>query len=187
MEAEYQLTAEEAEKLSKSGLIAYYTNMLPNVILGAGLMIGAIINSNLVYIMISALWLISPIIMNYISKPIKQKKKFDELDKQEQEYIIEIGKKTWQYFKDNLNEKSNFLPPDNYQENRKEKVVYRTSPTNIGLALLSVVASYDLKYETKENTINLLEKMINSIVKLPKWNGHLYNWYNIFLFHQSQI
>ena len=21
--------------------------------------------------------------------------------------------------------------------------------------------------------------MINSIVKLPKWNGHLYNWYNI--------
>ena len=172
-------TAEEAEKLSKSGLIAYYTNMLPNVILGAGLMIGAIINSNLVYIMISALWLISPIIMNYISKPIKQKKKFDELDKQEQEYIIEIGKKTWQYFKDNLNEKSNFLPPDNYQENRKEKVVYRTSPTNIGLALLSVVASYDLKYETKENTINLLEKMINSIVKLPKWNGHLYNWYNI--------
>ena len=43
MEAEYQLTAEEAEKLSKSGLIAYYTNMLPNVILGAGLMIGAII------------------------------------------------------------------------------------------------------------------------------------------------
>ena len=117
--------------------------------------------------------------MNYISIPIKQKKKFDELDKQEQEYIIEIGKKTWQYFKDNLNEKSNFLPPDNYQENRKEKVVYRTSPTNIGLALLSVVASYDLKYETKENTINLLEKMINSIVKLPKWNGHLYNWYNI--------
>lgn len=67
--------------------------MLPNVILGAGLMIGAIINSNLVYIMISALWLISPIIMNYISIPIKQKKKFDELDKQEQEYIIEIGKK----------------------------------------------------------------------------------------------
>lgn len=44
---------------------------------------------------------------------------------------------------------------------------------------MSVVASYDLKYETKENTINLLEKMINSIVKLPKWNGHLYNWYNI--------
>lgn len=81
-----------SRKLSKSGLIAYYTNMLPNVILGAGLMIGAIINSNLVYIMISALWLISPIIMNYISIPIKQKKKFDELDKQEQEYIIEIGK-----------------------------------------------------------------------------------------------
>ena len=128
--------------------------------------------------MISALWLISPIIMNYISIPIKQKRKFDELDKQEQEYIIEIGKKTWQYFKDNLNEKSNFLPPDNYQEDRKNKIAHRTSPTNIGLGLLAVCSSYDLGLVSLENTIATLNKMLETIEKLSKWNGHLYNWYN---------
>ena len=45
--------------------------------------------------------------------------------------------------------------------------------------MLAVISSYDLKYETKEYTINLLEKMLNTINSLQKWNGHLYNWYNI--------
>ena len=30
-------------------------------------------------------------------------------------------------------EENNFLPPDNYQEDRKEVIAKRTSPTNIGL------------------------------------------------------
>ena len=54
----------------------------------------------------------------------------------------------------------------------------RTSSTNIGLALLSIMASYDLKYENFEDTIDLLYKMVNTIISLEKWNGHLYNWYN---------
>ena len=44
--------------------------------------------------------------------------------------------------------------------------------------LLAVCSSYDLGFINKENTINLIEKMLETIEKLPKWNGHLYNWYN---------
>ena len=47
------------------------------------------------------------------------------------------------------------------EEERKEKIALRTSPTNIGLGLLAVISSYDLGYETLEETLNLLEKMIN--------------------------
>lgn len=172
-------TAEEAEKLSKNGIIPYYLNMLPNVILGLGIFIGGWFTNDILYMLIGIIWFISPIIMNHISKPITEKSKYDELTKEEQKYILEVGNRTWKYFKDNITEQGNFLPPDNYQENRNQKVVYRTSPTNIGLGLLSVIASYDLGYENKIDTINLLEKMISSIEKLPKWNGHLYNWYNI--------
>ena len=117
--------------------------------------------------------------MYYISKKQKQCKKVDLITKEEKEYILEIGEKTWQFFKENLTEKSNYLPPDNYQEDRKEKIVYRTSPTNIGLGILAVIASFDLGYENLTNTINLLEKMFNTISKMDKWNGHLYNWYDI--------
>ena len=82
-------------------------------------------------------------------------------------------------FKDNITNKSNYLPPDNYQEDRREKLVYRTSPTNIGLGLLAVVSSYDLGFESLESTIDLLYKMLDTISKMQKWNGHLYNWYDI--------
>ena len=44
--------------------------------------------------------------------------------------------------------------------------------------LLAIVSAYDLGYESKEEMINLIEKMLFTIEKLPKWNGHLYNWYN---------
>ena len=172
-------TAEEAEKMSKSGILAYCANMVPNLVLGILFFAIGLYFKMYINMVLGTLWISAPIVMNYISKPIKEKRKYEELDGNSKEYIIDVAKKTWLYFKDNMNEKSNFLPPDNYQENRKEKVVYRTSPTNIGLALLSVIASYDLGFESKEYVINLIEKMLATIEKLPKWNGHLYNWYNI--------
>ena len=103
----------------------------------------------------------------------------DYLNDSEKEYLLEVGRRTWGFFKEYITEESNYLPPDNYQEDRKERIVYRTSPTNIGLGLLAVVSSYDLGYESLEDTINLLYKMTDTISKMQKWNGHLYNWYDI--------
>ena len=172
-------TAEEAEKLSKAGIISYFSNMIPNIIFGIAFIIFGIYLKAYYNFILGIFWIIAPIIMNYISKPIEEKTKYDELANHNKDYILDIAGRTWKFFKEILNEKSNFLPPDNYQENRKEKLVYRTSPTNIGLAFLSVIASYDLGFESKQFVINLLEKMIITVQKLPKWNGHLYNWYNI--------
>lgn len=179
-------TSEEAEKLSKKDVISYYKNMIANIVLAVIVGAFSIINLkngitvfNMVLIMISSLWFIAPYIMYKISKETKEENKFEELNDKDKQYIIDLGKKTWMFFKDNLNENTNFLPPDNYQENRKEIVALRTSPTNIGLGLLSVISAYDLGYENLKDTICLLDKMLNVIDLLPKWNGHLYNWYNL--------
>ena len=61
----------------------------------------------------------------------------------------------------NITKENNFLIPDNYQEDRKEKVVNRTSSTNIGLGMLAIISSYDLGFESLEKCVDLLEKMIN--------------------------
>lgn len=176
-------TAEEAEAKAKNNLVTYYTNMLPNVVLGIlGLTILCVYPKGMMTILLfllSILWLITPGIMFYIGKPEIEKEAIKKINEQEKQYILEIGQKTWQFFKDHLNEKGNFLPPDNYQEDRIPQVVYRTSPTNIGLGLLAVVSSYDLGYENLQDTLQLLQKMLDTIMKLAKWNGHLYNWYNI--------
>ena len=177
------MTAEEAEKNAKKDLKSYYKNMLANVVLGVLGYISLFFFQKSIYsiflFILYSLWLIAPLIYWYISKEITLENKLKQLSKEDIEYLKQIGKKTWQYFKENLNNETNFLIPDNYQENRNPKIVYRTSPTNIGLSLLSVISSYDLKYETLENTIQLLEKILNTVSSLPKWNGHLYNWYNI--------
>lgn len=170
-------TSEEAEKLSKNDLVAYYKNMSANIVFGIIAIIAGM--QNIILLVIGLLWLIAPTFMWYISKQEKEKEKLEELNKQEQEYVLECGRKTWQFFKDMLTEKNNYLPPDNYQEDRKPKTVQRTSSTNIGLGLLSVVSSYDLGYENLYDTLQLLNKMVQVIQSLPKWHGHLYNWYNI--------
>lgn len=177
------VTAEEAEKMAKKDIKSYYINMAPNIILGILGILYIFINAknpfSVLIFVISLLWLIAPAIMCYISKEIVVNNKKELLVDKDKQYVLEVGKRTWQFFKDYLVKENNYLPPDNYQEDRKPKAIKRTSSTNIGLALLAVISSYDLGYETQKNTLELLNKMIDTIYNLQKWNGHLYNWYNI--------
>ncbi len=177
------VTAEEAEKMAKKDIKSYYINMAPNIILGILGILYIFINAknpfSVLIFVISLLWLIAPAIMCYISKEIVVNNKKELLVDKDKQYVLEVGKRTWQFFRDYLVKENNYLPPDNYQEDRKPKAIKRTSSTNIGLALLAVISSYDLGYETQKNTLELLNKMIDTIYNLQKWNGHLYNWYNI--------
>lgn len=169
------MTSEEAEKQSKNDLGSYYKTMLANSIIGVGLIATAIISPNWYLILLGIIFLIGPFLAYYISQEQKEKEK---IASQEKEYILEIGKRTWQFFSDSINQENNFLPPDNYQEDRKEKIAHRTSSTNIGLGLLAVVSAYDLKYIKIDKCLEILEKMLQTIEKMQKWDGHLYNWYN---------
>ncbi len=156
-------TAKEAESTSKMGILNYYSSMIFSVIVGI---------FSIMY-PFSLLWIFSPLIVYLMSR--KEKENAEKISRENTKYLYNLGEKTWKYFKENM---TNFLVNDNYQENRREKVLKRTSSTNIGLELLSIIASYDLGYETKEYVIDLIENVIKSIEVLPKWNGHLYNWYD---------
>ena len=181
------ITSEEAERTAKTDIFSYYKNMSANELIGLLCVIFAILayiqncstGIAIFTLTIGLYWLVIPALMYKISKANKTIKAVEKIDDSEKKYLQEVAYRTWLYFKENLTQKSNFLPPDNYQEDRKPKVVMRTSSTNIGLALLAVMASYDLKFENLEDTLNLLYKMLETIIGLTKWNGHLYNWYNI--------
>ena len=173
------ITAEEAEKKLQNSLKSYIKQMWVNILF-AVLAIFAFINyRNIFFLLISILWIISPIVNYSISKKIKEKDKKEELKKEDINYLLDIAKKTWNYFNSYLTEEYNYLPPDNYQESRNQQVVDRTSSTNIGLAFISVISAFDFGFIDLEKCLNLLEKMIITLQKLPKWNGHLYNLYNI--------
>ena len=171
------ITSEEAEKCSKDDVFSYYKNMLVNVIAGVIEIIVGIYFLSFLKIIIGTLFIVTPYIMCRISKiNVKNTKKLNENQK---EYILEVAKKTFKFFEDNLTEDNNFLIPDNYQEDRKQKIIDRTSSTNIGLSMLAIISGIDLGFITKEKGIIILKKIIETVDSLEKWNGHLYNWYNI--------
>ena len=165
-------TSEETERYSKTDLCSYITFMKSNIIFG----IIFLFLEGIQYKALGMLWLIGPFVCRYIS--LEEKKK-EEINIEEKQELINIGKRTWEFFENNIIKENNYLMPDNYQENRKMKLVENTSSTNIGLELLSIISAFDLGYIEIDTTEELLAKVINIVKKLSKWNGHLYNWYNI--------
>lgn len=116
------LTAEEAEKQAKTDLVSYYKFMWPNIVFGILSLLFGTFAKQIAGIIFGIVWGLAPTFAWHISKDIKQISAVEKISKQDREYILEIGKKTWQYFKDNINEENNFLPPDNYQEGRTNKI-----------------------------------------------------------------
>ena len=89
-----------------------------------------------------------------------------------------IARKTWKYFDEFVGPEDNWLTPDNYQEEPHVGIAHRTSPTNIGLALMSTLTARDLGYISTTQAIERFENTISTLKRMEKWNGHYYNWYN---------
>ncbi len=83
------------------------------------------------------------------------------------------------FFKELSTKENNWLCPDNYQISMVEKVSDKTSPTNMGLQFLAILSARDFGFETLSSTVEVVENLMETIQKMPKFNGHLYNWYHI--------
>ncbi len=90
-----------------------------------------------------------------------------------------VARRTWRFFETFVTPATNMLPPDNFQEDPKPVVAYRTSPTNIGLYLLSAVAARDFGWAATVETVERLEAAFVSMQKLQRFNGHFFNWYEV--------
>ena len=69
------------------------------------------------------------------------------------------------------------LPPDNLQEG-PTVVAHRTSPTNIGMGLLSALAAHDLGLIATGALVERVEATLTTIEGLERLEGHLFNWYD---------
>lgn len=173
------ITSEEVEKISKNDIKSYFkafsksyfiiiTIIITNILFNDGVM--------LELLTFSIIWSFAPLLMYLLSKDT-QVNDFKTINMEEDFY--ELSLKTWKFFDENLTKENNYLIPDNYQLNRKQKADNRTSPTNIGFSLIAIVCAYELKFITLEYAIESINNIIKTVEKMEKWNGHLYNWYNI--------
>ncbi len=122
---------------------------------------------------LSVMWLTSPIIVRAIDR---QRAKA-EFSMEETAALLSIFSGTWAFFRELCDEKTNFLPPDNVQERPAAAPVGITSPTNIGMGLLSVVSAYDMGLINADDMAKSVSRIIGTITQAEKWHGNLFNWY----------
>ena len=89
-----------------------------------------------------------------------------------------VARRTWRFFETFVTPEDNMLPPDNFQEDPKPVTAHRTSPTNLGLYLLSIIAARDFGWLGTFDTLERLETTFASMAKLEQFRGHFYNWYD---------
>jgi cyclic beta-1,2-glucan synthetase len=89
-----------------------------------------------------------------------------------------IARQTWRFFETFVTAASHMLPPDNFQEIPEPVVAHRTSPTNIGLYLMSVASARDLGWIGTFDAAARLEATLSTMAGMARCHGHFYNWYD---------
>ena len=125
---------------------------------------------------IAILWFLAPFITWKVSQPLA--KQIASLSRQQTIFLRKVARKTWSFFERFAGPEDNWLPPDNYQEQPIAEIAHRTSPTNIGLLLLSNLTAREFGYITNSQFIERTKNTIGTMNKMARYGGHFYNWYD---------
>jgi cyclic beta-1,2-glucan synthetase len=124
-------------------------------------------------------WAASPFVASFVSRAGRSRTELSrELSGEGRQTMSLIARRTWRFFETFVGDHNHWLPPDNFQEDPCPIIANRTSPTNIGLLLLSTVAARDLGYVGLLETVERLELTFATLGKLEKFQGHFFNWYD---------
>ncbi|TAN47371.1 MAG: cyclic beta 1-2 glucan synthetase, partial [Methylococcaceae bacterium] len=122
------------------------------------------------------LWLASPAIAWWLSRPLALKPA--RLTLEQTRFLRKIARRTWAFFDAFVGPRDHWLPPDNYQEYRAVGLAHRTSPTNMGLALLANLSAYDFGYIPAGVLLERSAHTLGTMEDLKRYHGHFFNWYD---------
>ena len=123
-----------------------------------------------------SLWLVSPVVARWTSLPAPVSI-LPPVSAADAQSLRLIARRTWRFFETFVTAEDHMLPPDNFQEEPVPVVAHRTSPSNLGLYLLSVVAARDFGWIGMHETLERLEATLQTMNRLERFRGHFYNWY----------
>jgi len=125
---------------------------------------------------ILGLWFASPAIVWWISRPLARREA--KLTTEQTLFLRKISRKTWAFFETFVGPEDHWLPPDNFQEHPSAVIAHRTSPTNMGLALLANLSAYDFGYISAGQFIERTANALTTMQAMERHRGHFYNWYD---------
>ena len=171
-------TSSDSERTTRADLAGFYATMwiAPVVALASGLFLAIMQPAQLpLALPILGLWLAAPWIAWWISQPIESPA--PDLTAEQLTFLRHTARKTWHFFETFVTAQENWLPPDNFQEVPAPTIASRTSPTNMGLALLANLAARDFGYLSVGGLIRRTQDTLATMQRLERHRGHFYNWY----------
>ena len=173
-------SAQQVHTDAKSGLWSYFRAMNISPLLGSMLLLLVfLINSSslLVALPFSLLWMAAPAFAWYVSRTLETEDRL-QISERDAGYLRAVARETWRFFETFVNDEQHNLPPDNFQELPQAKIANRTSPTNIGLYLLTVLSARDFGWISFSDTLTRIDKTLKTLEVMEKYRGHLFNWYD---------
>lgn len=168
----------DAEGMVRAKFACFYRTMWTapvGALLIAGLLIAAD-SSRAIAFVILGLWAAGPGIAWWLSRPIQRRT--ENLRPAQSAFLRCSARRYWHYFETFVTAEQNWLPPDNMQEEPQARVASRTSPTNMGLAMLANLAAWDFGYLTSGGLIQRTRDSMSTMQGLPRHRSHFYNWYD---------
>lgn len=167
---QWQTAAQRAGK--RDGPAAYLRALWPASALG---LLTAVLTPSPTGLAAGIVWTLSPFVLAALGAPNADAPA--QLSRAAQRELLGWAKATWQYFETFCTAGEHCLPPDNVQTQPPTGTAHRTSPTNMGFALLSALSAHALGVDNGRG-LALAERMLTTMEQLPRWNGHFYNWYH---------
>jgi cellobiose phosphorylase len=123
-----------------------------------------------------AAWFVSPAILWFLGRPTMRRS--DGIDDRQRLFLRKTARRTWEYFARFVGPENHWLPPDNFQQDPPIGEAKRTSPTNMGMALLGNLAAWDFGYVSAGTLIERTGGAFRTMEGLPRHRGHFLNWYD---------
>jgi cellobiose phosphorylase len=121
-------------------------------------------------------WLAAPLIAWWMSRPLERREA--RLTAEQNGFLHGSARRTWAFFETYVGPDDHWLPPDNVQEHPVAVVAHRTSPTNMGLALLANLAAHDFGYLSTGGLLARTGATLRTMTALERHRGHFFNWYD---------
>ncbi|MFC2968231.1 GH36-type glycosyl hydrolase domain-containing protein [Acidimangrovimonas pyrenivorans] len=122
------------------------------------------------------LWLISPEIALVIGRP--RRAPGETLTEADRRFLRRLARRTWLFFETYAGPEDNWLPPDNYQTAPYEEIAHRSSPTNVGMLLLSSLTAFDLGHAGLRDLAARTADVQAALERLDRYRGHILNWFD---------
>jgi cyclic beta-1,2-glucan synthetase len=174
------VTAAQTAIGARLGLQGFYRRMAGAVAIAVAATFVALLTRHgawPVVVPFAALWLASPAVARWVSLPPRAAGELRVSDA-DTKFLRLTARRTWRFFETFVTPADHMLPPDNFQEDPTPVIAHRTSPTNIGLYLLSVVCARDFGWIGTTEAIGRLEATLTTMAGMARFRGHFYNWYD---------